>query len=251
MASYLRSWLLPQSPNVPAPAIVKSSSSVSPSPPGAYLSDDDNDDTETIRGDSPEHDDAPPAFPSMSNVQRLSSAPSPSTITPIPRILTDSERMPPPPSPGLVNARRPGLTPPSASNRNTLGVPSSGNLLSLPPTSSKPPKVSRKVALAPGHGPLDWANLKKSGTNLRGVNSLMRITPSMLKQHNKREDAWSAFHGKVYNITPYLPYHPGGEKELMRVAGRDGTRLFSLTHAWVNVDYMLDECLVGFLVNEP
>jgi cytochrome b involved in lipid metabolism len=48
----------------------------------------------------------------------------------------------------------------------------------------------------------------------------------MLKQHNKKDDAWTAISGKVYNVTPYLPYHPGGEKELMRVAGRDGTKLF-------------------------
>ena len=48
----------------------------------------------------------------------------------------------------------------------------------------------------------------------------------MLKEHNKKDDAWSAFNGKVYNITAYLPFHPGGEKELMRVAGRDGTKLF-------------------------
>ena len=91
----------------------------------------------------------------------------------------------------------------------------------------------------------------------------------MLKEHRTRDDAWSAFNGKVYNITSYLPYHPGGEKELMRVAGRDGSKLFgelisllvpnrifiliitALTHAWVNLDYMLDACLVGFLVPEP
>ncbi len=54
----------------------------------------------------------------------------------------------------------------------------------------------------------------------------MKVTPSELKKHNTREDAWSAFYGKVYNITPYLPFHPGGEDELMRCAGRDGTRLF-------------------------
>lgn len=54
----------------------------------------------------------------------------------------------------------------------------------------------------------------------------MRIPPSVLKTHNKRSDAWSAFNGKVYNITPYLAFHPGGERELMRVAGRDGTELF-------------------------
>lgn len=50
--------------------------------------------------------------------------------------------------------------------------------------------------------------------------------PSILKLHNKLEDAWTAINGKVYNVTPYLEYHPGGVKELMRVAGRDGTKLF-------------------------
>jgi cytochrome b involved in lipid metabolism len=99
------------------------------------------------------------------------------------------------------------------------------------------------------------------------MTSLTRIPPSVLRLHNKRDDAWAAFNGKVYNITPYLDFHPGGEKELMRVAGRDGTKLFctsyatpgysvltvsiALTHAWVNVDFMLDACLVGFLVPEP
>lgn len=48
----------------------------------------------------------------------------------------------------------------------------------------------------------------------------------MLKEHRRKDDAWTAINGKVYNMTPYLPYHPGGEKELMRVAGRDGTKLF-------------------------
>lgn len=112
-------------------------------------------------------------------------------------------------------------------------------------------KKSRKVALAPGHSPLDWAALKSSGKDLRGVESLARIPPSVLKLHNKKNDAWTAIHGKVYNMTAYLPFHPGGENELMRSAGRDGTKLFALTHAWVNVDFMLDDCLVGFLVPEP
>lgn len=64
--------------------------------------------------------------------------------------------------------------------------------------------------------------------HLQGVDTLTRIPPSVLKQHNKRADAWSAFNGKVYNITPYLSFHPGGERELMRVAGRDGTKLFGM-----------------------
>jgi cytochrome b involved in lipid metabolism len=37
-----------------------------------------------------------------------------------------------------------------------------------------------------------------------------------------------AVNGKVYNVTAYLPFHPGGEKEMMRGVGRDGTKLFSM-----------------------
>ncbi|KAI6128907.1 cytochrome b5, partial [Pisolithus croceorrhizus] len=113
-------------------------------------------------------------------------------------------------------------------------------------TTQRPPKLSKKVALAPGFGPLDWAKLKS-----QGVDALLCVPPSVLKSHNKKQDAWTAINVKVYNIMPYLPYHPGGEKELMRGAGRDGTKLLSLTHAWVNMDFMLDSCLVGFLVPEP
>ena len=54
----------------------------------------------------------------------------------------------------------------------------------------------------------------------------MPISLSQVADHKRRDDAWSVFNGKVYNITAYLPFHPGGEKELMRVAGRDGTKLF-------------------------
>jgi cytochrome b involved in lipid metabolism len=56
--------------------------------------------------------------------------------------------------------------------------------------------------------------------------------------------------GKVYNITPYLPYHPGGEPELMKCAGRDGTKLFAEIHPWVNWEGMLGACLIGIAVGE-
>lgn len=74
----------------------------------------------------------------------------------------------------------------------------------------------------------------------------------MLKQHNGRKgnDAWSAFGGKVYNITPYIGFHPGGGPELLRGAGKDGTRLFAEVHPWVNYETMLQSCLIGLLVEE-
>jgi len=233
MASYLSSWFTlgtatatnPPSHPLDAPEILE----VSPPP-----SDGDGSDTAG-------EDDIPPAFPALGSAQRAASSNG------IPRVLTDSQLMPPPPPPSLASRQ---------SGTLSLGVPSStSSSLAVPPTTTKRPTLSskkrEKVALAPGHSPLDWASLKTSGTDLRGVDTLMRIPPSVLKQHNKKDDAWTAINGKVYNVTPYLSFHPGGQKELMRVAGRDGTKLFALTHAWVNAEFMLDACMVGFLVPEP
>lgn len=82
-------------------------------------------------------------------------------------------------------------------------------------------------------------------TQQGGTTQLMRIPPSVLKLHNKKDDAWSAINGKVYNLTPYLPYHPGGERELMRVAGRDGTKLFGgSAFLWLCDVVMLRCCCV-------
>ncbi|KAH9995829.1 cytochrome b5-like heme/steroid binding domain-containing protein [Russula vinacea] len=216
MSSYLRSWLPTLSLRQSRPATAteeeegeEEESPTTPTNPSfSFQKPDDGDD-----------DDAPPAFPAIASAQRISSRAPASTLMPPPSIPASRRRIPGPPAPSS----------------------------SSPPTQLSKSKKRAKVVLAPGHSPLDWAALKSSGTDLRGgATALARIPPSVLRLHNKRDDAWAAFNGKVYNITPYLDFHPGGEKELMRVAGRDGTKLFSLTHAWVNVDFMLDACLVGF-----
>lgn len=121
----------------------------------------------------------------------------------------------------------------------------------MPNGASTPPKARGKVLLAPGHSPMDWAALTRS-SNLSGVTTLQRVTPSMLKTKTGRKGkpAWTSWQGKVYNITPYLPFHPGGEPELMKAAGRDGTQLFMEVHPWVNWENMLGSCMVGVLVSE-
>lgn len=147
MTSYLRNWLFTQAPEQPTtaepPAIVADLGVPT-------ISTEDDDDSSTVHGDA---DDVPPSFPALNSAQR---AGNPQPSSGIPRILTDAQRMPPPPVPTLA-VRQPGVA--------------SGSSLMVPPTTTKPlPKPSAKrskVALAPGHGPLDWANLKKSGQDLR------------------------------------------------------------------------------------
>ncbi|KAL6904783.1 hypothetical protein GGI43DRAFT_290035 [Trichoderma evansii] len=180
-----------------------------------------------------------------------------------------SSMMPPPPlpSPRPSNGRIPSLNqfpaPNSAQrargpapNRGPAASSSSTSGLAPPPTlAAKPQKPSRQVVLTPGHSPLDWARISGPSSDLRGVapsTPYLRVTPSMLKVQTGRKgkDAWMAINGKVYNVTPYARFHPGGVPELMRGAGRDGTKLFGEIHPWVNYETMLAACLVGLLVEE-
>ena len=151
MSSYLRSWFAPV-PAAPPPPPVPSIEEYEPEP-------DDDADTITIKADDDDnYDDTPPAFPALNSAQRAATT---SRSDDPPRILSDKVAglMPPPPVPALAK-RAPGV--PAA-----LSVPSTPNTLTLPTSTTKRPKVSRKVQLAPGHGALDWANLKNSGKDLR------------------------------------------------------------------------------------
>nr|XP_058939888.1 cytochrome b5 reductase 4 isoform X2 [Kogia breviceps] len=109
-----------------------------------------------------------------------------------------------------------------------------------------------KVPLKQGRSLMDWIRLTKSGKDLTGLKGrLIEVTEEELKKHNKKDDCWICIRGFVYNVSPYMEYHPGGEEELMRAAGSDGTDLFDQVHRWVNYESMLKECLVGRMAVKP
>eukprot|EP00842_Homolaphlyctis_polyrhiza_P006381 jgi/Hompol1/6744/HPOL_005062-RA len=77
---------------------------------------------------------------------------------------------------------------------------------------------------------------------------MQRFTVQDLAEHKTRTDAWLALRGKVYNVTRYIDFHPGGAGQLLRGAGKDATELFMRVHPWVNFDALLDKCCIGFLI---
>lgn len=181
--------------------------------------------------------------------------------------------MPPPSRP---NASVPEFRSPPKPSTALRPPPSAASTLRGPPTSSLKPSISslapststlapsarpsRKVLLDPGHSPLDWAHLianPPTPTFLRGVDvpqRLIRVPPSALRYHNGRKgkNAWGVYQGKVYNLSPYMKFHPGGVDQLMRGAGKEeeGEQLFNEIHPWVSWENMLGECLIGILVSE-
>lgn len=81
----------------------------------------------------------------------------------------------------------------------------------------------------------DWNRLLQSSPNLVvNKNGLRKLGWPEIRQHNTVHDGWIVLKGKVYNISLYLAYHPGGAAILERVLGKDVTALFDKYHRWVN-----------------
>lgn len=75
---------------------------------------------------------------------------------------------------------------------------------------------------------------------------MITIPMSEVKKHNTMEDCWTVIHGVVYDISAYLKFHPGGIDVLMKEAsGRDCTQMFELYHSWVNLERLLEKCVLG------
>jgi cytochrome b involved in lipid metabolism len=75
---------------------------------------------------------------------------------------------------------------------------------------------------------------------------LASLTEQEIAKHNSSGDVWVVIEGKVYDLTAFLPDHPGGKKAIMLFAGKDATEEFNMLHP-PNVlkKYLSPEALVG------
>lgn len=56
------------------------------------------------------------------------------------------------------------------------------------------------------------------------------ITLAQVAQHNSRTSCWSAINGNVYDLTSWIPNHPGGEKAILSLCGIDGSAGYNGQH---------------------
>ena len=72
--------------------------------------------------------------------------------------------------------------------------------------------------LEPGFGLAAWLRLSRGADLTGGVGPLdeeeeeawPKWSLADVASHTTPEDSWMAVRGKVYNVSPYLRYHPGG-----------------------------------------
>ncbi|GJP50412.1 hypothetical protein CLOM_g9534 [Closterium sp. NIES-68] len=102
-----------------------------------------------------------------------------------------------------------------------------------------------------GMGQMSWRKASAAAANDIARYRMQHqgaIRMEEVKRHKREDDAWTVVRGRVYNITPYLDFHPGGKAILMKGAGKDCTALFNKHHAWVNAEFLLDQCFLGMLI---
>ena len=75
-----------------------------------------------------------------------------------------------------------------------------------------------------------------------------QITREELSKHNTAEDCWCSYEGEVYDMTTYLKKHPGGQKVLLSVAGKDMTELYKKYHSYLSIQ-IIAKLKVGVLVD--
>lgn len=56
------------------------------------------------------------------------------------------------------------------------------------------------------------------------------LTSAEVALHASRDSCWATINGNVYDLTSWIPQHPGGEQAILQLCGTDGTEKFNRQH---------------------
>lgn len=73
------------------------------------------------------------------------------------------------------------------------------------------------------------------------------MTIASVAAHNSRTDCWSVINGGVYDLTSWIPKHPGGEQAILGLCGTDGSARFNGQHGGAAQQAAI---LAGFKIGE-
>jgi cytochrome b involved in lipid metabolism len=111
-------------------------------------------------------------------------------------------------TPSLQTAEN-GINVPTEANENSLGVSEAVTELSPAPTATTVPSPVPVAPTAP---------------------TVKIFTMAEVATRNTEANCWTAIEGKVYDLTAFINKHPGGDRNILRICGIDGTKAFTGQH---------------------
>ena len=105
-----------------------------------------------------------------------------------------------------------------AISQRTKNQPTASPVPTISPTASRTTSASPQISSTPVQ-PTPTASGEAS------------FTMDEVAQHNNQTSCWSVVSGIVYDLTTWIPKHPGGPERILSICGKDGTAAFSTQHA--------------------
>ncbi|KAF2144959.1 uncharacterized protein K452DRAFT_244448 [Aplosporella prunicola CBS 121167] len=69
----------------------------------------------------------------------------------------------------------------------------------------------------------------------------VKLNGAEVAKHNSRDSCWVIVHGRAYDVTEFLPEHPGGPKIILKYAGKDATEEYEPIHPPDTLEKFLDK----------
>jgi len=73
-------------------------------------------------------------------------------------------------------------------------------------------------------------------------------TADEVARHDNVNDLWVVMNAKVYDLTPFVREHPGGEEVLLDVAGKDATTCFDSIGHSAEAQLRREKYMIGELI---
>jgi cytochrome b involved in lipid metabolism len=99
-----------------------------------------------------------------------------------------------------------------------------------------------KDAPAPAQESSETETSEETGSNTQMSEG---ITLAEVANHSDKASCWSVINGNVYDLTSWVPKHPGGEGAILVICGKDGSEKFNGQHGGAA---MQAQILVGFKI---
>jgi cytochrome b involved in lipid metabolism len=105
-----------------------------------------------------------------------------------------------------------------------------GRLLSI---QSRYDESSTQLSIKVGY----TVNMNHPSNNTQAV----QLTGEEVAKHNNADSCWVIVHGRAYDVTEFLPEHPGGPKIILKYAGKDASEEYDPIHPPDTLDKFLDK----------
>lgn len=69
----------------------------------------------------------------------------------------------------------------------------------------------------------------------------VKLSGEEVAKHNSKDDCWVIIHGRAYDVTEFMPEHPGGPRIILKYAGKDATEEYEPIHPPDTLDKYLDK----------